>query len=127
MVAVVSVSITPWATCVGRVPSRRTRPHPRCRVPGSIPRTITGAPSSARAVPECRKDLAGVQEALGIERGLQPLLKVDERVGLLEREVRRLGETDAVLARQRAAHRHHAAKKLLDRSFDLVRLLRIVP
>ena len=37
--ASVSVSMTPWATCRRRSPSFTTTPQPKCRVPGSIPRT----------------------------------------------------------------------------------------
>src|SRR5262245_51956721 len=110
MVAFSSVSMTPWATCEGRVPSRRTTPQPRCRVPGSTPRTIMGAPASARPMPRSGEDLARVEQPLGVEHALDAHLEIDERVRLLERQVRGLEDADAVLAGERAAHRHDVAE-----------------
>src|SRR5882757_4267905 len=104
MVAETSVSMTPWATCVGLVPSRRTTPQPRCRVPGSIPRTIMFASDSTRPVSCHGEDLAGVQETLRVEHRLQAFLQIDESVGLLERKVRGFREADAMFARERSPH-----------------------
>src|SRR5882672_10068875 len=98
MLAFSSVSMTPWATCEGRVPSRRTTPQPRCRVPGSMPSTIMRALCLASAMPRSGEDLARVEQTLGIENALDAELKIDERVGLLEREIGSLEDTDAVLA-----------------------------
>src|SRR6476619_756025 len=107
MLSSTSVSMTPCATCEGRVPSRRTTPQPKCRVPGSMPITIM----SARAVPCVGKDFARVQQPLGIERVLQPELQVDELAGLLEVQIGHFHDADAVLAGERAAHRDHVAKQ----------------
>src|SRR6187551_804003 len=65
---------------------------------------------SAGSVAAGGEDLARIHQALGIERGLQPLLEADERGRLLDAEVRGLGETDAVLAAERAAQRDGGAK-----------------
>src|SRR5258708_18374777 len=55
-----------------------------------------------------REDLAGVEQTLRIERGLDAFHEGD-RLGIeLERQVLRLGEPDAVFAADRALERHHA-------------------
>src|SRR5450432_345329 len=119
MLAFSSVSMTPWATCEGRVPSRRTTPQPRCRVPGSIPSTIMLARDLTSSMPRGGENLAGVEQTLGIEDALDAHLQIDERVGLLKREIGSLEDADAVLTRERAAHRDHVAKELLDAALDL--------
>src|SRR6266540_1291139 len=142
MVAVTSVSMTPCATCEGRVPSRRTTPHPRWRVPGSTPSTIialvvallrkntqitSGGVALTRAVALCGEDFAGIQEPLRVERALQAQLQIDELRRLLERQVGSLQNADAMLAREGAPHGDDIAKKLLDGAFDLGKVDGVVP
>jgi hypothetical protein len=61
------------------------------------------------------ENLARIEQARGIEDALEIALQVDELGGLLESEIRRLEHTDAVLAAERAAHRHHLAECTLVR------------
>src|SRR5207245_218692 len=102
-------------------------PQPRCRVPGSMPSTIMRALCLARSMPRSGEDLAGVEQTFRIEDALDAHLQIDERVGLLEREIRSLEDTDSVLAGERPAHGDHVAKELLDTAFYLGRLVGIVP
>ena len=124
MLAVVSVSMTPWATCEGRVPSRRMTPHPRWRVPGSTP---SHDHVSTRRCPVAGKILPGLRSPFGIERAFQAQLQRDELGRLLEVQVGRLHDPDAVLAGERAAHGHHVAKQLFDAPLHALLLRRIVP
>src|SRR5689334_8649368 len=82
---------------------------------------------SARAVPGGGEDLAGVQEPLGIEGVFQTKLEIDQLGGLLEVQIRRLHDADAVLAGKRAAHGDDVAKQLLDALLDARLVGGIVP
>src|SRR4051794_34564622 len=61
----------------------------------------THPPGSTCAVSPGGENLPGVQEALGVEHRFQLFLQLDERLGLLEAEVRSFEHADAVLPRER--------------------------
>src|SRR4051812_24291944 len=65
------------------------------------------------------EDLAGVEDAVRIERVLDPALRFDERRRLFEREEALLREADAVLARNRPAQAHGGPHDVGERGLDL--------
>src|SRR4051794_19853803 len=90
-------------------------------------RGIAENPQSAAFVASRREDFAGVQEAARVEDAFQVLLERDEIGRLLERQVLRLRDADAVLARQRAAERDGFAHERVDRGVDRRALGVVVP
>src|SRR5690606_5891710 len=90
-------------------------------------RTKGAEPSAGAVAPRAREDLAGVQQPARIEDRLQLPLHRDQIRGLLEVQIRRLDEADAVLAAERPAEGHRGAEQLLDRTLDLGLLRGIVP
>lgn len=68
--------------------------------PGAVNRRGGSLPTGGR------KDLAGIEDPVRVEGGLEPPHQGDRLVGQLQPEIRRLGAPDAVLAADRAPEAH---------------------
>ena len=104
--------------------SRRCAPtsgRSACRR-SSASRKKTASPSSERASGALRaqsaKILPGLSRFCGSHSRFEPLLPVDHLGRLLPRHVARLGDADAVLARQRAAEIQRRLEQLGQRRVD---------